>query len=199
MSKRNTRSSSANDEASAAAADAREAKSSTSSMSSSEDDGSTAKGSWTIELSNFSKTKTMLETAINNSSKRSDLMEAYFGENKSALSKLPWEDNRPEYGIFPLHKFFYEACSKEDEGAVVAVAPDLYVKYTVDGLRFMNEMKTDEAFSEYFEANKYTWGNVKGTCIGTYFQMLVYPKLAHKAFRRLVDVNKKQISSISRK
>ena len=107
--------------------------------------------------------------------------------------------NSPDYGIYPLHKFFYVACEKDDEGAVIAVAPEMYVKYTVDDKRFANELETKDVLNKYFEENKYTWGNTKGSCIGTYFQMLVYPKLAFKAFRRLIDTNKRHITSVMRK
>ena len=88
----------------------------------------------------------MLETALNNSSKRSDLMEAYFGKNKTALSKLPWEETRPDYGIYPLHKFFYVACEKGDEGAVIAVVREVHSRWQTARQRARNKRRTQQIF-----------------------------------------------------
>ena len=62
---------------------------------------------WKIELATFTKTRIKLLTEINNSTKCAELFNAYFNNQHTALTKLPWEEQRPEYGIFPLHKFFY--------------------------------------------------------------------------------------------
>lgn len=180
-----------------AGADVRTTDDSSSSSSSEDEVNAGSSGSWRIDLGNFSKTKTKLETAINSSSRNSDLMSAYFDAQHTALTKLPWDEGRAEYGIFPLHKFFFTACANDDPLAIVAIVPNLKVKHTKIGNAFMKELQNKN--TEYFENNTYQWGDVRGTCIGTYFQMLRFPKQAFKAFRRYVDSMKKHVKCTSRR
>lgn len=157
-----------------------------------------SKSNWKIDLNTFSKTRTKLETEINNSSKCSDLVSAYFGSHSTALSKLPWEERRPEYGIFPLHNFFFIPCPANDPKAFGdSIVKNQSVKLTARGEAFINELKTTH--KDYYEANVYKWGSKKGPCIGTYQQMLLQPKQSVNAFRRYCDSKKATITVLTRK
>ena len=92
-----------------------------SSSSSSESESSlrTTGGDWKLNLSNFTKTQTKLETVINNSHKCREIVTAYFDKaNKKNVICLSWEEGQPEYGINPLHRFLYTSCEPSDELAV---------------------------------------------------------------------------------
>ena len=141
-----------------------------------------SKGDWKIDLSTFSKTHTKLETELNSSIKCNDLLDVYFDKQHTALNRLPYEEGRAEYGIFPLHRYFYQSCKDNDKDAMIVIAPNLYIKITDSGAAFIGELQ--EKHTEYFNASVYRWGDVKGSCIGTYFQMLRQPKQALSAFRR---------------
>ena len=164
-----------------------DAESSASSSSSSDEriGSASSKGDWKIDLSTFSKTRMKLETELNSSSKVGELLDAYFTKQHTALSRLPWDDKRPEYGIFPLHRYFYQPCKPNEPGATMGIAPDLFVKLTDGGRAIIEELSTTN--SDYYEANIYSWGETKGKCIPTYSQMLRHPKQALNAFRRYLD------------
>ena len=168
-----------------------------SSSSSMEHFSSRSKSDWKIDLSTFSKTRTKLETELNSSSKCSELLEAYFDRQHTAFNRLPWEENRPEYGIFPLHRYFYLPCKDNDKDAMNAIAPNHYVKLTDGGAAFIAELQ--EKNTDYFNANSYRWGDIKGSCIDTYFQMLRQPKQALSAFRRYYDTMGSKIQTMTKR
>ena len=156
-----------------------------SSESSNEKSSYAKSSSWKIDLASFSKTRIKLETMINDSQTCGEVMQAYFDSRHTAFTKLPWTNDRPEYGIFPLQKFFYEPCKKTDKGAVTALQGKTYVRLTKEGEAFADELKNKH--KEYFERHKYIWGKTEGTCLPTYDAMLFWPKKSMDAFRMFGD------------
>ena len=152
--------------------------------SSSELGGTYSKGdSWKIDLTTFSKTQTKLDTAINDSRKCGELVQAYFNKKHSALTKLPWDNKRPDYGINPMHRLLYCPAVKDEDGSMLSSpTSDLYVKLSDAGIAIMSELK--DSFSPYFKNNVYNWGETKGCCIATFDQILNHPIQAFNAFRR---------------
>ena len=73
---------------------------------------------WKINLMAFSKTKTKLYTAINDSTRCGELMRAYFSHQETAFTQLPWKDKRPAHGINPLVKYFYIECEASNKKAM---------------------------------------------------------------------------------
>ena len=169
------------------------------SSSSSEGRVTHSKGDWSIDLTTFSKTRTKLETALNSSTKCSELLEAYFDKKHTAFTRLPWEEKttRSAYGIFPLHRYFYVQADKSDPDATIAISPNLYVKLSDGGKALIAELNIKH--TDYDIANPYRWGDVKGGCIASYFQMLRQPKQALSALRRYFECNQTSIVTISKK
>ena len=154
----------------------------------SDDDGdnSSHSSSWRIDLTNFSKTKTQLDTALNDSTRCGEILSAYFDEQNTAFEKIPWagSSNRPCRGIFPLHKLFFEPCKKGDDNAIKILEGNHYVTTTEEGAAILDELKTKH--KDYFDSNKYAWaagGPETGNCIGTYEEMLLSPSRSWDAFR----------------
>ena len=173
-------------------------KSTDSSSSSSDSDGSlrTTGGDWKINLANFSKTQTNLEAVINNSHKCREIATAYCDKVNKNVMCLPWEGGRSEYGINPLHRFLYTTCEANDELAVRTISPSQFVKLTDAGLAITRELQDDNY--EYYSNNRYTYGDSKGSCIGTYMEILHHPIKAFNAFRRYWDVNRKRIKAVAK-
>ena len=130
--------------------------------------------SWKIDLTTFSKTQTKLDTAINDSRKCGELVQAYFNKKHSSLAKLPWDNERADYGINPLHQLLYAPAKRGEDGSTLALTGNsLYVKLSDAGIAIMSELKT--TFKDYFKNNVYTWGDSKGCCIATYGQIALRP------------------------
>ena len=152
---------------------------------SSDERTTSGKSGWKIDLTSFSKTKIKLETIINDSQKCGELIQAYFDSKSTAFTKLPWDNDRPEYGIFPLHKFFYAPCDKDAAGAIAALDGTKFVKLTLKGKKFIDEIKTTH--KEYYQKHVYTWGTKKGSFIADYDGMLHNPKKSFDALRMFGD------------
>ena len=114
-------------------------------------------------------------------------MRSYFGkEQETAFTKIPWRKQRPEYGIFPLHKFFYEPCLASDAQSTPILGGIFHVKLTEQGKQFWDELNTTN--KKYMLDNPYKWGdNNQGICLGTYDQMLHYPSQSLEALRMYND------------
>ena len=82
------------------------------SSSSDEFTSSSSKSDWKIDLGTFSRTRIKLLTELNRSTKCGLLLQAYFDKQQNA--KMPWTEQRADYGIFPLHNFFYRPCATND-------------------------------------------------------------------------------------
>ena len=149
------------------------------SSSSDERSSSSSKSDWKIDLATFSRTRIKLLTELNSSTKCGTLLQAYFSEQHNA--KLPWTDHRPDYGIFPLHDFFYCPCAVNDPNKLPH--SDLNIKLTKAGRKFVHALKVDHKV--YYESNKYKWGSQTGSCVGTYAQLLKFPTLGVNAIRRV--------------
>ena len=158
---------------------------STESSDSSNEDSShkTSGSSWKIDLTAFNKTKTKLETAINDSERCGQIMRAYCDGSNTALTKLPWrKDKRASYGINPLEKFFYKPCKSTDADSVPVLNGRHFICLTTNGESIIAELKDRNI--DYFKATRYKWGvNAEGSCIATYEQMLFYPRKAWETFR----------------
>ena len=152
---------------------------------------------WKIDLSTFSRTLTKIETEINGSRRCSEMISAYFDKHNDSILRLPWEESRHEYGINPLHKFLYIACDPNDEHAVATTSSDLCVKVNEGAIDFIEELH--ESNADYFAANKYVWGDERGSCIATYMQILNFPIKAFNAFRRYWDVKRADINELTKK
>ena len=133
--------------------------------SSAEDSSKKTKNSWKIDLDTYSKFATKLNTTINDNSKCGDITAAYMGHLNTAYTQIPWIDDRAEYGIFPIHKLFYEHHRFDMENAQVSQVfkSGIYVRPTVKGAAIFKELSEDN--KDYFTKNTYTWGDTKGTCM----------------------------------
>ena len=108
---------------------------------------------------------------------------------------LPWQDNRTMYGINPLHRFLYQPCEANDP-LLKESSPFGHLKHSDSGFAFLRELQTTNR--NYYESNKYNWGDTTGYCIGTFDQIFHHPILAFNAFRRYCDTCKNSIESITR-
>ena len=157
------------------------------SSSSDSDHGHSASKSsdWKIKLSAFSKSKTKLDTAINDSSRCGELMRAYFSHQETAFTQLPWRKNgRAAYGTYPLQSKFYVECTSNDTDAIEVLGGLKYVTRTPIGNGILAELIKDNA--DYLE-NNIKYGEEKGNCIATYDQMLFHPRKAFDAFREYCE------------
>ena len=109
------------------------------SSSSSDDADVYGKSDWKIDLTSFSKTKVKLETVINDSERCGELMRAYFDKNATAFDRLPFKNKRPELGIFPLCKYFYQPCKESDTGSMSVLNGAKFVKVTESGSKWKIE------------------------------------------------------------
>ena len=111
-------------------------------------------------------------------------MRAYFDKNATAFDRLPFKNKRPELGIFPLCKYFYQPCKESDTGSMSVLNGAKFVKVTEAGSKWKIELATvGSEHRKYFDENTYLWGETSGTCMPTYDNMLFYPKKAVDVIR----------------
>ena len=158
--------------------------------------GASKSSDWTINLVVFSKSKTKLDTAINDSTRCGELMRAYFSNQDTAFTHLPWKGKRPAYGAYPLQTKFYVECDANDKDAIEVLGGIKHVKRTPLGNGILAELIKDN--SEHLDIS-INYGEEKGNCFATYDQMLFYPRKAFDAFREYCeshDIHDEEASSI---
>ena len=154
------------------------------------------KSDWKINFSAFARTQTKLDTAIYSSLKVGTIVDAYFDKRQKSIKRSPWQDMHPMLGINPLHRFLYQPCTTNDP--LRKESFDFgHIKYSDSGFAFLRELQTTNR--NYYEANRYQYGAVAGSCLGTFEQIFKYPILCLNAFSRYCDTCKRTITTITRK